>query len=344
MQDLRHLVNQKEFSDAPEFSDELLLPSIALGHHVSLATAFVPSYVVRLVNDLASSPEIEPGKLHIVFCVPFRANEKLSQARLFSKYLSAFATSSSEVKKFIESVLQLAREGGLRLSILFSGENQLLTPSCLGLIESGIPGSNDYLALVDSIAGDLNSPITIQESWDSPGIGLAQVASLVGDSKDKQFANLYRVDQEQVLAIFREILQKGYPKQDLAHLDKTLPKDAPKKRRGPGKTSASQTQLDEDDEDFVDISEIFEDIDSEIDDILREVHLREAGFDDDDLAAFLGGYIDDSLIDVQIKRSSGRGHIGPLSYELVAIIGHGYATCWCGEGFDREFGCPNGFD
>jgi hypothetical protein len=147
------------------------------------------------------------------------------------------------------------------------------------------------------------------------------------------------------LVIFKEILQRGYPKQDLAHLDDTLPKDGPKKRRGPGKTSASPSELEEVEEDFDEILlEDIDDLDLEIDQILREVHLRETYDQEDDLAGFLGGQIDNSLIDVQIRRSSGRGHIGALSYELVSIIGHGYATCWCGEGFDREYGCPNGFD
>lgn len=167
MSTLRTLVTESVYQDNPDFSDQLLLPAISTGQSVSIVAAFAPSYLMRLVNDLASSPGIEPGKLSVTFCIPSSLGPEVSRSRLLSLFLSAHAERAQDVKTALESMLQLTREGGLTLGALVSSDSKLLTPGCIGVVESGEFGSSDYLGFVDNAAGDFNSPISISTSWAS---------------------------------------------------------------------------------------------------------------------------------------------------------------------------------
>lgn len=214
MKELRQLVAQSVYADEAYFSDQLLLPALAEGHHVTLVTAFVPSYLMRLVEDLASSPEIEPGKLTVILCVPFSSSEAVSEARLLSRYISLSGASLTEAKTLLESAADLALEGSLRLGALFSKQDQLLTPSCLGIIESGVPGSSEMVSLVDSTPGDLNSPIAIQGSWEPSLETLDKILRVVVAALNKEFPNLLRKSHQQVFELIRQIRDKGLVKQD----------------------------------------------------------------------------------------------------------------------------------
>jgi hypothetical protein len=342
---LSSLVEGSVYEDAPFFSDSLLLPAIVSGHSVTLVTAFAPSYLYRLVNDLATSPEIEPGKLHVVFCVPFPRSKQDGLARVLSQYLSAFAGSSQEVKQFLTSLLQLVSEGGLSLGALFANQNQLLTPSCIGVIESNEVGSGDYLSLIDRTAGDLNSPIPIGTSWGAQSPEHSEIVRLVGRAVSENFTSLLRSTHSEVLEMIREILKKGYPRIDLAERDKLVAKESRKRSSSPGKTKSSRkSTLDEDEDDF-DLDDLAEDLDGfidqetrEIDRLIAEINRREAAYFDFGLGEFLEGSFE---FEDQPFRSSGRSHAAPLSVEIAEMVGHGYAVCWCGQDFDRAAGCPD---
>ncbi len=333
MKELQGLVSQPVYSDEAHFSDQLLLPALAAGHHVTLVSAFVPSYLMRLVEDLASSPEIEPGKLTIIFCVPSTSKEQVSEARLLSRYLSLSASSFVEVKSFLESSMALAKEGGLRFGALLSKEDQLLTPSCVGIIESCVPGSNEILGFQDTTAGDLNSPIPVQGSWANEGDLLGAVLKVVSSALNRTFPNLLRKSHQEILGLIHEIREKGYPKHDFP----SSPGEQQESKKRPGKASDSKVKVPDlvvEDEDF---EPGIEQEDFAIERILREVFLREAGFQGEDVTAFLG---EDGFEEMFGFDWDERQHTPPLSLDLVEVVGRGFTSCWCGESFDREQGCP----
>ncbi len=332
MKQLRELVAQSVYADEAHFSDQLLLPALAAGHHVTLVTAFVPSYLIRLVEDLASSPEIEPGKLTIIFCVPSKSNEQVSEARLLSRYITLSANNFLEVKSFLDSSLSLAREGGLRFGALLSREDIVLTPSCIGVIESGGASSNDLLGFTDTTAGDLNSPIPVQGSWGDESDLLEAVLKVVSSALNRAFPNLLRKSHQEVLGLIHEIREKGYPKHDFPESqDRELGQE--KTRKKPAKVIVNEVEpADEDD----DIAPTLEE-DFAIERILREVFLREAGFQGEELSAFLGEASFESSF---VFDWDERQHTPPLGIDILEVVGRGYAACWCGESFDREQGCP----
>ena len=332
MKQLRELVAQPVYSDEAHFSDQLLLPALAGGHHVTLVTAFVPSYLMRLVDDLASSPEIEAGKLTVIYCVPSRSRELVSEARLLSRYISLSANSFAEVKSFLDSSLSLAREGGLRFGALLSKEDHLLTPSCIGIIESGEPNSNELIGFTDTTPGDLNSPLPVQGSWGQESDLLEAVLKGVSRALNRAFPNLLRKSHQEVLAMLHEIREKGYPKYDFPQ--SSVPAlEAQKSQSKPNEVI--HKEIDADDED-VGYEPSFEQ-DFAIERILREVFLREAGYDGEELAAFLGEPSFEASFSFDWEA---REHTPPLSPDLLEVVGRGYTSCWCGESFDREQGCP----
>jgi hypothetical protein len=287
---------------------------------------------MRLVDDLASSPAIEPGKLTVIFCVPSNSKELVSEARLLSRYISLSANNFLVVKSFLDSSLSLARGGGLSFGALLSKEDQLLTPSCLGIIESGEPNSNELLGFTDTTAGDLNSPIPVQGSWVNNTDLIESVLRVVSSALNRAFPNLLRKSHQEVVAMINEIREKGYPKHDFPQspgpdLGAQESRDKPRKE--------IQKEVHRADEDGGYEPGLEEDFG--IERILREVFLREAGYEDEDVAAFLGEPDFTKLFHFD---PSERQHTPPLSAELVEIVGQGSTSCWCGESFDREQGCP----
>ena len=332
MKQLRELVTQPVYSDEAHFSDQLLLPALAAGHHVTLVTAFVPSYLVRLVEDLASSPEIEPGKLTVIFCVPSKSKEQVTEARLLSRYISISASSFLEVKSFLDSSLSLASEGGLRFGALLSKEDHLLTPSCLGIIESCEPSSDELLGFTDTTAGDLNSPIPVQGSWADEENLIGAVLKVVSSALNREFPNLLRKSHQEVLGLIHEIREKGYPKHDfLQSPDRELGGEKTSKK--PTKGVVKEVPVAEGGDDYEPALEE----DFAIERILREVFLREAGFQGEELTAFLG---EPSFGATFTPDWDERQHNPALGMDLLEVVGRGYASCWCGESFDREQGCP----
>lgn len=353
MPDLRSLVASEIYEDSPYFSDQLLLPSVAAGHQVTLVAGFTPSYLIRLVNDLASSPTIEPGRVHVVFCVPFQPEAGMGYGRLLSKYLSAFASDSREVKTFLDSCISLVKEGGLSFGALFSAENRQLTPSCVGVIESTEPGSGEYMAFVDATAGDLNSSIAVYSSWGQQAKGLDELTGLLIRAKNDRLPGLVRFAHGEVVALLFEILQKGYPRQDLAEIDAQTPSGKKTRSSSPGRVKKSPTSSkrskdrateDDSDEEFdEDFDELIKDLSSssalgerEINKIIAEIRVRESGIEDDYLGEFLGFPMD---LEPNYGAFTERQHAGAMPVYLAEMVGYGYGVCWCGAEYDRAVGC-----
>jgi hypothetical protein len=341
---LRDLVQKDTYLDSPEFSDEFLLPALAAGHNVTLVTAFAPSYLFRLINDLYSSPEIEPGLLRVVFCVPLLGDMNLSKARLLSKYFSAFASTHQEVRVFIKGLQSLSAEGNVQVSALFSTQATMLTPSCIGIVESGEYSSQDLISLVDPLAEDFNSPITVGRSWDQNSEEFQDVKRAVTKALFENFSNILRVTPSELLQLVDEIAIKGYPRLDVSGGGAESSVNLPSRSSSPGKTK-KKGDSDLNDEELEDeleleflVSTSFED--EEIDELLRDVSWRDFTSQSESLDEFLGFDVD--FVDFS-RGSFERSHAGPMAYDLAELLGNGIAVCWCGQEYDRSDGCPESF-
>lgn len=349
MQPLRSLLGKGVYQDAPEFSDELLLPALAAGHNVTLVSAFAPSYLFRLISDLYQSPAIEPGILKVVFCVPFIDGVDISKARLFSKYLCAFSEDAEEVKLFLQGIRSLSQEGNVQVSALFSTSSRMLTPSCLGVIESGEYSSSDLISLVDLLAEDFNSPISTANSWDSESKEFSDVKIAVRKALVENFPNILRATSSEVLSLIDEIILKGYPRFD-ARSNSIEPEENGRKRSSsPRKTR--KKRVDEEAQKVSEEGEIYEEdefdevailgplSDEDIDAMLDEISFRDIAYLSETLDEFLEFDLNfGDLADVDFKRR----HAAPMSSDLVEMLGHGVAVCWCGEEYERSEGCPGG--
>jgi hypothetical protein len=344
MEPLRNLVQKDSFVDNPEFSDEFLLPALASGHSVTLVTAFAPSYLFRLISDLYQSPEIEPGLLRVVFCVPLLADMDLPKARLLSKYLSAFASTHHEVWEFLKGVKSLSGEGNVQISALFSTKATMLTPSCIGIVESGEYSSQDLISLVDPLAEDFNSPITVGRSWDPNSEEFQDVKRAVTKALFENFSNNLRVTPSELLQLVDEIIIKGYPRFDVPGGESEGSVNLPTRSSSPGKTKKKgQSKLyDQKLEEELELeylgSTSFDD--EEIDELLREVSWRDFTSQSESLDEFLGFDVD--FVDFS-RGSFERSHAGPMAYDLAELLGNGIAVCWCGQEYDRSDGCPESF-
>jgi hypothetical protein len=343
MEPLRNLVQKDAYADSPEFSDEFLLPALAAGHNVTLVTAFAPSYLFRLINDLYQSPEIEPGLLRVVFCVPLLADMNLPRARLLSKYLSAYATDHQEVRVFLKGIQSLSSEGNVQVSALFSTKATMITPSCIGIVESGEYSSQDLISMVDHLAEDFNSPITVGKSWDPHTGEFQEIKRAVTKALFENFSHNLRVTPAELLELVDEIVVKGYPRLDVSVGSESIV-NLPNRSSSPGITKKKgRSKLDDEE-----LGEEFEDDDldstsfdeEEIDELLREVSWRDFTSQSESLDEFLG--FDVEFVDFS-RGSFERSHAGPMAYDLAELLGNAIGVCWCGQEYDRSDGCPENF-
>ncbi len=350
----RSIAEQEVYPDDPEFAGEFLFPAIKAGHGVTLVTAFTPSYLFTLVSQLAENSRKSHGLLKIVFCVPLIETSGLNKARLFSKYLCAYASSADEVRNLLKSLKSLTQQGRIQLSALVSGTSQMLTPSCLGLVESSEHGSEDLITFVDLIADDLNSPITIAKSWVAESAEFSKVKSSISKALFFNFPNMHRLANSEMLDILDEILLKGYPKQDVSKEDSRSEdktgseKGAGGKKFRPGKKvtkpvakpllrpvvqRSTEEDLDQEEDDDLLALELMSD--DEIEKIIDEISFRDQEYYSESIDEFLGvGYFDSGL-DIELTRA----HAGPMAESLAELFGHSTAVCWCGEEYDTSVGC-----
>jgi hypothetical protein len=160
----RNQFQEPEYQDAPFLSDQLLLPNLAAGNDIHIVSAFAPSYLFRLLRDLASSPEIEPGTLFLTFFVPGNLDLKSTGIARFKMYLQRYAESEEQVAQFIEDLIQINSENKLSFSISHSPQRTPITKGCVGVIR-GKDSANDFVAFVDAKGGDFNSPVQPKKSW-----------------------------------------------------------------------------------------------------------------------------------------------------------------------------------
>jgi hypothetical protein len=316
-----------KYNDSPHLSDQLLLPNLAQGRDLHLFSAFAPSYVFRLVSDLAASPEVEPGFLNIVFFVPSDLNLRSKGIVRFRNYLAKYASSEVEVANFIDDVLQLHREweqhgtGGVSITILHSNQKRPITKGCMGIISSP-NDTDDYVAFLDARGGDFNSPVKPLRSWlDDEFLDAESILKKVASASNGEIANSFLLSGTETLEWFAH----------LSDFYETNPPEAPTNE------SPEEVELDDENEDF----------DVEEDDELFEYLSERPEFQSEESYDY---FTDEELDDdaqyftpqVRVEVSSSRleyGHIPPLPTSIRSLVGQVGATCPCGLEVNRAYGC-----
>lgn len=353
---------EPKYEDAPHLSDQLLLPNLALGHSVYLLSAFAPSYLFRLVEDLAKSPEVEPGFLNIVFFVPGDLALKSSGIARFRNYLLNYAESEAQVANFVNGALQLIDEGnthgvgGLNISILHTAQKTALAKGCMGVITSA-EDQKDYVTFVDAKGGDYNSPVRPKKSWvnedffEAEGV-LAKVVEASGGNHPRgmfvsgaealdwltHLANYYLANPPAVVVHETDdSIGKDEVEAIVAEATKQVDWEI-----GPGnvivdKRFASGSKTDADEED---------DEDDEEDDFLDYLLELDEFQDEDNYGWFDGSDtfeefipIGDFGVVVEAKEAID-GHIPPLPASIADLVGPARAQCPCGQVIIRAYGCP----
>jgi hypothetical protein len=315
---------QSKYQDAPHLSDQLLLPNIAKGNDLHLFTAFAPSYLFRLLTDLAKSPEVEPGFLSITFFVPGDLTLRSSGIARFRNYLLKYADSEQDVSLFVNHILQLAEEGaggeagGIRVSILHTSQKRALTKGCLGVVSSS-DAPEDYVAFADERGGDYNSPVKPLKSWvDSDYFAAEDILRKVIEASTGRHPRGMLVSDQETLDWFT-YLSNWYLENPPVHPE-TLEREA-----------ESEVPVDEDEE-----------LEDEFLGYLREL----ADFEDEENYGWFG--IEDETEELFVQGNYGVvvpsediefGHIPPLPPSIADLVGPAQAKCPCGQLIVRAYGC-----
>jgi hypothetical protein len=325
----RDSFTQSRYDDAPHLSDQLLLPNMAKGHDVHLFSAFAPSYLFRLLNDLAESPEVEPGFLSITFFVPGDLTLKSSGIARFRNYLLKYATNEQDVALFVNHVLQIAEEGaeneagGIRVSILHTSQKRALTKGCIGVVSSS-ETPDEYVAFADERGGDYNSPVKPLKSWeDSDYFAAEDVLRKVIEASTGRHPRGTLVSEQETLDWFT-YLSNWYVENPPAQPE-TIESEA-------------DTEVAED----KDEEEEQEEQEDEFLGYLRDL----ADFEDEENFGWFG--IEDEIEELFVQGNFGVvvssedmefGHIPPLPSSIADLVGPAQARCPCGQLIVRAYGC-----
>jgi hypothetical protein len=350
---------EPKYDDAPHLSDQLLLPNLALGHSVYLLSAFAPSYLFRLVEDLAKSPEVEPGFLNIVFFVPGDLALKSSGIARFRNYLLSYAQSEEQVANFVNGALQLIEEGnthgigGVNISILHTAQKTPLAKGCMGVITSS-EDQRDYVTFVDAKGGDYNSPVRPKKSWlnedffEAEGV-LAKVVEASGGNHPRgmfvsgaeaidwltHLANYYMANQPAPTAAEPEDLLNvdDIVAEAVKQVDWEMAQSDVRDNKLSTNTSISDSDEDEtegdEEDDFLDYL-------LELDEFQDEENY--GWFDGSDT---FEDFIPAGDFGVVVEAKDAiDGHIPPLPASIADLVGPARAKCPCGEVIIRAYGCP----
>ena len=306
-----------KYQDSPLLSDQLLLPNLTLGPDIFLVSSYVPSYLIRLLSDLAATAEVEPGHLSLTLYIPGSlTSEKLAILRLYN-HLKADFDSLSDLTSFLENVLQLMAEGGLSLNVLHGKVSGKLSKGTLGVIVER--STNDYVSFEDSRPGDFNSPVVPLRSWLAEEISAA----------------------ERLLKLLNQALDASRPSSTLVPPHRTgLWISAVHEHISKAVASADRVEDSEEFEGESDAETNGEPSELEEFESMYETYLNEefgeTPSDDDPLHEFFASGF---AVEITAKDIEGH-HVAPVPEQIVGWIGEASATCICGRKFRRIEGCP----
>lgn len=309
---LSQQIIQIEHEDSPYFSDTVLLPAIARGQRLTLITGFIPSYLLRLVADLVASREIEPGKIKIILCVP---NNFGGDALDISSAIAKSKISAEEAEAFAIDTLRLSDEGSLDLEVLVSDKGGLLTFSAIGQISDDFESAT----FIDRLAGDNNSPLRFSRSWSEGAEKSANLAAnqFVDSALGDTFSGIRRLSSSQTIAAIRDVAKNNLLSAFFTSDTNVVP------------STHLQVTDEEIEAELNELAELEQDLILDYDEtIVGFFPVETAGVRD------LTWYLDDPK-----RLNAFKSHAPPMPDDILTLVGTGHGQCWCGNPYDREFGC-----
>jgi hypothetical protein len=322
----RHQFEYPKYQDAPNLSDQLLLPCIANGFNLFLISSYVPTYVVRLLRDLASSPEIESGKVSWTLYFPAAPVTEQNAVGRLHQNLSQSIPTSSNLNEFIQDILQISAEGGLSVQLLYGPPRKNYVKGTIGVLVE--EKTEEYVSFEDKKPGDYNSPIFPKRSWLAEEISAAEALLIrINKALQANYAGTHLVDSHRFTSWLVAISQAI--SSDASKTEDPLASDQKTNDDGVGN-------------EFVDEqgASILEDTDYIFDyDFLSESPDQTFGFPKDG-ADPLDDYFFSGFSIPVTEEDLDLHHIPPVPPQLVGIIGQASAVCFCGRKFNRVSGCP----
>ena len=309
---LTNFIKALEHEDSPYFSDAVLLPAIGSGVDLTLITGFVPSYLQRLIEDVATSPEIEPGRIKLLLCIP---NNHESDAFDLANALHGSKLSVEQNQSFVVNALKLVDEGGLEIELLVSDRGGLLTYSAIGQLELDAESAT----FLDRLAGDHNSSLKFSRSWSDGPEKLANesVNQFVVSAKFDSHLGIRRLTSSEATDALREVATANL----LAKLEMPDSIDSI--------DTISQATVSEIEAELEELVELEAELQSEPDDIVAFFDFGESNVRD------LTWYLENPE-----KLNAFQSHAPALAEDIIEVVGNMQGQCWCGNSYDRAFGCP----
>lgn len=309
---LKNFVSVLEHEDSPYFSDSVLLPAIGSGVDITVITGFIPSYLQRLIEDVATSPEIEPGQIKLLVCIP---NNHKTDALDLAAAINGSKLDKEQNESFVVNALKLVDEGGLELEILVSDRGGLLTFSAVGQLQF----QNESATFLDRLAGDHNSSLKFSRSWSEGQEKVANesVNQFVVSATLDSHSGIRRMTSSEATDALREVAAANL----LAQME--LPDTSPIVDNAPTVTD------DEIEAEFEELEELENELLSDGEDIVAFFDYGDANVRD------LTWYMENPE-----KMNAFQGHAPALGDSILEVVGNRQGQCWCGNTYDRAFGCP----
>lgn len=306
------MIDTRQFSDSPNLSDLVLLPAVAQGHDLTIVSGFVPSYLARLVRDVAASPEIEPGQIHVVLCA--KSPSELHDAESLASLMAGSGLEERDLQDFMIDTLNLLDEGGMTLELLFSRKGEEVTRSCVGMVRLT---DSSLACFVDQVPGDFNSAIRFSRSWSEGTEAKAgkSASEFVHAARFDTWSGVRRLDQSSSAFVMLDIARRNLLSKAAGIID-------------------FQPE---------------EDFEEEFDEIEEFQALEELLLNSDEDAEFLltsfvnfpGERVRDLtwFLNDPERLLRAKQHAPALPQDLYELVGSSLSTCWCGVEYDRRFGC-----
>lgn len=333
-----------KFEDSPEFADDFLLPRLSQGDNVYLVSSFAPSYLLRILENLAQNPNKYSGFLNVVFFIQGDLDLRSVGIVRFQQHLLANYQHELAVEAFVHSSITVLSRAyvesfgsRLRISILHTSQKAALVKGCLGVVTSSNSDDEDFVTFVDSKSGDFNSPIVLLKSWDDYDFIEAQGLLgkvMVASNGEHPRGTLVSAEEVNTWLVYLAEWYEAHP-----------PKPPVSEVEDDDSEVGDDDELDDDelDDDELDDEEVDRDLFSylksigEFDDEEKYGWFEESDTDYEDYIGAFAGFV----VVVDSSRAVG-GHIPPLGVVEGDFYGPARATCVCGRRFFVAQGCPDG--
>jgi hypothetical protein len=320
------------YTDSPELAEELLLPLLGSGNDIHAVSAFVPSYVYKLFELLRAADTTNFGLLNLSFFVPHDLGIRTGALAALVDYFSEYVEFDGQIANFAADGLELAESGIINLNLTYSKSKRKLARGCAFVVVDGA-GREDYVAMVDSKGGDWNSPLVPARSWVlDQQLSADDVLSQIAKFNLGENPKFFRLAPEATATLLSETF--AVLKQARADEESS-------------KVPQQEVVVGDGDEDLTDEFEPLEDLvfSFDFDEVGNVIDFEE--LDDSETAELDAQHINELLelsdgLSVHVGWNEVvNGHAPPLPPYLAHYYPALFATCVCGEAFNRADGCPS---